>query len=123
MQSPAPSIEHLRNIGVVAHIDAGKTTVSERMLFFSGIEHKIGEVDDHSAIVWTRLTRHPQRNPLDGRALTRTEHRLPRPIQRRTEQDAIDDAIRSAPQPYRLIFICYRLISGNQIDYAEPSHP
>ncbi len=49
-----------------------------------------------------------ERNPLDGRAPTRTAHRLPRPIQRQTEQDAIDDAIRAAPQPYRLIFTILR---------------
>lgn len=49
-----------------------------------------------------------ERNPLDGRAPTRTDRRLPRPIQRQTEQDAIDDAIRSAPQPYRLIFTTLR---------------
>lgn len=45
-----------------------------------------------------------ERNPLDGRMPTRSDRRLPRPIQKQTEQDAIDDAIRSAPQPYRLIF-------------------
>lgn len=48
------------------------------------------------------------RNPLEGRAPTRTDRRLPRPIQRQTDQDAIDDAIRSAPQPYRLIFTTLR---------------
>ena len=45
------SIERVRDIGIIAHIDAGKTTVSERILFYTGISHKIGEVHDGQAIM------------------------------------------------------------------------
>ncbi len=42
-------IERYRNIGIVAHVDAGKTTTSERVLFYTGLSHKIGEVHDGAA--------------------------------------------------------------------------
>src|SRR6478609_3680629 len=41
----ARDLKTLRNIGIIAHIDAGKTTVTERMLFLSGAKHRVGEVD------------------------------------------------------------------------------
>ena len=43
------SIENVRNIGIAAHIDAGKTTTTERILFYTGKKHKIGAVDDGTA--------------------------------------------------------------------------
>ncbi len=44
-----------RNIGIMAHIDAGKTTTSERILFYTGLTHKIGEVHDGAATM-TNIT-------------------------------------------------------------------
>ena len=42
-------LERYRNIGIVAHVDAGKTTTTERVLFYTGLSHKIGEVHDGAA--------------------------------------------------------------------------
>ena len=44
-------IGRYRNIGIVAHVDAGKTTTTERVLFYAGISYKIGEVHDGAAVM------------------------------------------------------------------------
>lgn len=44
-------IDRYRNIGIMAHIDAGKTTTTERILFYTGVSHKIGEVHDGAAVM------------------------------------------------------------------------
>ena len=43
------NLKDLRNIGIMAHIDAGKTTTTERILYYTGKTHKIGEVHDGAA--------------------------------------------------------------------------
>ena len=46
----AINLNHVRNIGICAHIDAGKTTVTERILFYTGMNYKLGEVHELSLI-------------------------------------------------------------------------
>ncbi|HRE54092.1 MAG TPA: GTP-binding protein, partial [Candidatus Competibacter sp.] len=44
-----PDLTRVRNIGIAAHVDAGKTTLTERMLYYAGASHKIGEVHEGAA--------------------------------------------------------------------------
>jgi elongation factor G len=57
-------LDRYRNIGIMAHIDAGKTTTTERILFYTGISHKIGEVHDGNAVMdWMEQEQERQELP------------------------------------------------------------
>ncbi len=88
-------IAHYRNIGIMAHIDAGKTTTTERILYYTGKSHKIGEVHDGAATMdWMEQEQERgititsaattcfwkvETGPYTGRQLSREHHRHARP--------------------------------------------
>ena len=71
------SLENTRNIGIMAHIDAGKTTTTERILYYTGVNYKIGETHDGTATNRSVVSPSPPLPPpATGRA-ARTSSRRP----------------------------------------------
>ena len=62
-------LEHARNIGIAAHIDAGKTTTTERILFYTGLIHKMGEVHDGNTVTDWMSQEKKEASPLPQRPL------------------------------------------------------
>ena len=64
------SLEKTRNIGIMAHIDAGKTTTTERFLYYTGVNHKIGETHDGASTMDWMVQEKERRNTNTSAATT-----------------------------------------------------
>ena len=91
----AKDLKYLRNIGIMAHVDAGKTTTTERILYYTGISHKIGEVHDGAATMdW--MEQEQERGITITSAATTTTWNYP------TEQGTV---IKGLSKPYNINII------------------
>ncbi len=84
------NISKLRNIGIAAHIDAGKTTVSERILFFTGVNRKVGETHDGQATMDFMKQEQERGITIRGAAIgngVEPSRQIPRAAYRFREQD------------------------------------
>ena len=101
------SVSKIRNIGFIAHIDAGKTTVTERVLFYTGRTHRIGEVHDGTAVMdWMDQER--ERGITITAAATSTEWR-----------DHIINIIDNTSQPAR----CHQMGGRGYINATSEIYP
>lgn len=74
------TLEYIRNIGIIAHVDAGKTTATERMLYYTGMTHKMGSVDDGNTVMDTDPQEGARGITINSAAIT-TEWDYAHPVQ------------------------------------------